>query len=227
MQKMLRFGIIALAVLALSGTAGAAQMAFGTFSFANSGSVGFTDTPSGNTLGSTTTQIVLPTQTITGLDNQYLGQTNSFCNSTECLAPGPDPNGQLHTTQSLLFLGGTNTINIASGLGSMIDFQFSSGTTPADRYEFVAMSPGQVTAFSFGGSSFLFITYDGNFTDSTGFFLGQSAVVSFTFTQASPGAAVGESASFSTPAVPEPASMALIGGGLVLISLLARRKRKV
>ena len=230
MQRKFKLGITALAVVAVSGMAGAAQTAYGTFAFSNfgTGDVTFTDSPAGSTIGATTTQIVLPGQIITSLTPTYLGNPNSFCNAGECGGVnGPDPLGRLFVGNSLLFLGGTNTINIAGGLASLVDFQFSSGTTPVDRYEFDALLPGQVTTFGFGSSSFLLISYRGTFSDSAGFFTPQSAAVSFTFTQSSPGATVGESASFSTPAVPEPATMALIGGGLVVIGLVARKKRKV
>jgi hypothetical protein len=223
---MIKIGIFALALVALSGMASAATVAFGTFSFANfgTGAVTFTNTPAGNSLGANTSQIVLPGQIITSLLPMYLGETNSFCNTTDCGAgiQGPDPTGRLFAGESLAFQGGTNTINIAGGLASAIDFLFSSGVS-ADRYGFLATGPGVVTTPLPG---FLLISYAGNFTDANGFFFGQSGAVSFTFTQASPGATVAETASFSTPAAPEPASMALIGGGLIAIGLVARKTRK-
>jgi hypothetical protein len=210
--------------------ASAATTAFGTYSFSNfgTGNVTFTDTPPGNVLGANTTQIVLPGQIITSLTPTYQGQPNSFCNAADCGGiNGPDPTGRLAVGQSLAFLGGTNTINISAGLASLIDFLSSNATTPIDRYEFLANGLGKVTTMSVGGSSFLFISYSGNFTDSSGFFFDQAAQVAFTFTQASAGATVGETANFSTPVpvVPEPASTALIGGGVVAIGLVARKKR--
>jgi hypothetical protein len=229
MRKILKNGIAVLTFMALSGMASAATMAFGTFSFSNfgTGDVTFTDTPPGNAIGPNTTQIMLPGQIITSLTPTYNGNPNSFCNAADCGGiNGPDPTGRLAVGQSLLFQGGSNVLNIAGGLASTIDFLFSNGTTPVDRYEFLASGPGQVTTASFGSSSFLFISYTGNFTDAAGFYTNQPAVVSFTFTQASPGATVGESASFSTPPIPEPATMGLIGGGLVAIGLVARKKKK-
>jgi hypothetical protein len=210
--------------------ASAATTAFGTYDFSNfgTGNVTFTNTPSGNVLGANTTQIVLPGQIITGLPQNYLGQPNSFCNATDCGGiNGPDLNGRLAVGQSLLFEGGTNTINISGGLASLIDFLFSNGTNLPDRYEFLATGLGKVTPFSSGPFSGLIISYTGTFTDSQGFFFNQTAQVGFTFTQAAAGATVGESASFSTPSAvaPEPVSMALIGGGVVVIGLVARKKR--
>src|SRR5262249_14314372 len=91
-----------------------------------------------------------------------------------------------------------------------------------------ASGPGDVTTMTVGSGSFLFISYDGIFTDGSGFFNSQSAEVSFTFTQASPGSTLGEVASFSTAAaaVPQPASLAPIGSRLVLVGLIARKKEK-
>jgi len=229
MGKMIQLGIAVLSLVVLSGPAGATTSAFSTFSFSNfgTGDVTFTNTPAGNTLGANTTQLVLPNQIITSLTSTYLGNPNSFCNAADCGGiNGPDPTGRLATGNSLLFLGGSNTVNLAGGLASAIDFEFSSGTTPLYRYEFLASGPGDVTTMTVGSSSFLFITYDGIFTDASGFFNSQSAEVSFTFTQASPGATLGEVASFSTAPVPQPASMALIGSGLILIGLIARKKEK-
>ncbi len=229
MRKLLKLGIITMSLVAVSGLAGAAQVAYGTFAFSNfgTGDVLFTDNPANNVLGATTTQIVLPGQIITSISPTYNFNPNSFCNATDCGGiNGPDPNGRLGVGQALSFQSGTNTINISGGLASAIDFLFSSGTTPTFRYEFLANGPGEVTTTNFGGSTFLFISYRGQFTDAAGFFNNQEAIVSFTFTQSSPGATVGETASFSTPPVPEPASMALIGGGLVLIGLIARKRKK-
>src|SRR5205814_765282 len=94
MRKTLRYGIIGISLAALTSVAGAAQIAFGTFSFSNfgTGDVTFTNSPAGNTLGGNTTQIVLPGQIITSLTPIYLGQQNSFCNAGDCGGiAGPDP----------------------------------------------------------------------------------------------------------------------------------------
>ena len=217
-RKIFKFGIVALSFVALPGMASAATMAFGTFSFGPSlgTEFTFTNTPAGNSLGSQTTQIVLPAQFVASIPATYLFNPNSFS------AAGPDPSGILASGQSLSFLAGTDTINISGGLASALDFVFSSGTTPVNRYEFISTGQGVVLA----SPGFVNITYDGQFTDAAGFFNTQTARVTITFTQAGPGGATFEGGSFSTPAVPEPASMALIGGGLVAIGLVARQKKK-
>lgn len=230
MRKILKTGIIILSLVSVSGIAGAATMAFGAFDFSNfgTGDVLFTNTPAGNVLGPNTTQIVLPGQIITSLTSTFLGNPNSFCNATDCGGiNGPDPTGRLAIGESLLFQGGTNTIDIAGGLASAIDYRFSNATTPVDRYEFLANGAGDVSTFSVGGSSFLLISYAGSFTDSAGFFTNEAAQVSFTFTQASAGATVGETASFSTPqaaTVPEPESLVLLSLTLCGFGLWKRNR---
>ena len=177
------------------------------------------------------TSITLPSNTlvqgerITGLDSNYLGNPNDFCNSGDCSSTlnGLTP----------LFLG--QTISLSSQTldltGASLPTLTLSSTSPADPFTFTASSI-LVQRSHVGNADFVNVFYSGVFNDNgTIYNPNLPASLSFSFTQTGGASgSVSGSGTFATPpqappsGAPEPATMALMGSALVGLGMFGRKR---
>jgi hypothetical protein len=114
------------------------------------------------------------------------------------------------------------TFSLMTGPVSLPNFLvFSSSTTPANRYTFSATSETVAVNSTTRSVSAFFL---GTFHDLSSTFADNGADVSFSFTQAAVSGTVNGSATFSTPPIPEPTTIALLGSALVCLGLVGRKR---
>ena len=166
-------------------------------------------------------------------------------------AAGAVDGADLFSSTSITFstrAGGANTANINATTGDFNNLTGSLATispVPVTAASGITLTfdgqgsfTGSLTSFTFSGgggaAEFLAVTFIGTFTPTATFgggtFSPTVTSLSLTLTQDRPGSAIGVGFSLAAPAVPEPASVAMAGLGLVGIagaSLRARRKSTV
>jgi fibronectin-binding autotransporter adhesin len=164
------------------------------------------------------------------------GLTTSLAgtNNTPHLAPG------VNSTGALLNFGGVGTLKLNGGLnlGSSTELDLdldqpnvTAGTGNNDLFATTALTigTGVTVAVNPGGNfaagTYHLITYSGSFTDNSSSFSGWTAT----------GLPVGNTATFSNTgtsidmvvaAVPEPSTWAMMAGGVGMLTLLQRRRRR-
>jgi len=136
-----------------------------------------------------------------------------FCtgtNSATCVALSSNV-----TVNPLTFSLMTGPVNLPNFL------VFSSSTTPANRYTFSPTSETVGFKSTTRRASAFFL---GTFHDTGGTFADDLGDVSFSFTQSAVSGAINGSGSFSTPPIPEPTTVALLGSALVCLGLVGRKR---
>jgi hypothetical protein len=204
---------VPLLALGVTAIASAGPIANATFSFNKTGSVSYT----GTNLG-TSTSITLPaTLNVDDVPLTYLGSPNDFLGESVLGSVMISP---------LAITG--YTVGVTSPFVQLAFLSFASGTMPSDRFTFDAQT---VRGISGNADLQLQLIFTGLFNDSLGEYTsGELASVSLIFTSDSPTSAIGFAGTFSTPPqpsdVPEPATMALLGGALLVVGV-GRRFSKV
>ncbi|MBS1856684.1 MAG: PEP-CTERM sorting domain-containing protein [Acidobacteria bacterium] len=227
-MKILRLfpGIASAALLlALSVPGFGGTIANGSFGFNSTGGL-ITYTPNGSILNASTITIPTPNassgcgvamnvcEQITSIPPTYLTLQNDFA------AGGNTP---LHVNDDVTFSSYTFDLTLVA----LPVFHFTGQNS--DRFTFTATGGLKNTA-SLANSDFLNLAYSGMFSDSLGFYNTAPGSLSLTFTQ-SGGAtgAVTYSGTFATPplptsGVPEPETMAMVGGALIGLGMLGRKR---
>jgi hypothetical protein len=211
--------------LAISSPGFGGTIANGTFGFSSIGGL-ITYTPGGSILNAAS--IMIPTPNA----GSGCGLAMNVCEQITSIPP------TYLTVQNDFAAGGNSPLNLNDDVTfdsyafdltfvALPVFHFTSQNS--DRFTFTATG-GLKNTVALANSDFLNVAYSGMFSDSQGFYNIAPGSLSLTFTQTGGSTgAVTYSGTFATPplpgtSVPEPATMAMMGGALIGLGLVGRKR---